>query len=233
MPSSPTERFRERLREPRDAGRLRRIALDRAGPSLALSPARHGDVLRFMRLTDRTWWNGLLEEALREQGLVLAGQWSLRLTSSAGIARVSRGSVVVRISHPVVDATCRRGRWPVRLQGLECPNAPAIVQMIVEHELVHVAEYAASGCMRGHGPAFRAIAASQFAHTEITHGLATPSKEAADAGIRPNARVSFVHEGVRYRGRVVRITRRATVLTEERPSRKWYVPLGMLSPAPD
>lgn len=233
MPSSFTERFRERLREPRDAGRLRRIVLDRAGPSLALSPAYHGDILGFVRLTDRTWWDGLLEKALHEQDLVLAGQWSLRLTSSAGIARVSRGSAIVRISHPVVDATCKRGRWPVRLQGLECPNAPTVVQMIVEHELAHVAEYASSGRMRGHGPAFRAIAGSQFSHTEITHGLATPSGVASDAGIRPGMRVSFVHEGVRHRGRILRITRRATVLTEERPPRKWYVPPGKLSPVSD
>lgn len=232
-PTSAVERLRHRLRSSPDAARLRRGALDRFGPALRLRPAFHGDIARLVRITDRVWWDGLLEGALRERGLDLSGEWSGRLTSSAGNATVAGGRAVVRISHVIVAATEGGGRWPVPLQGLPCPDTPTLVQLIVEHELAHLAEYASCGSMRGHGAGFRAIAGGQFGHTEHTHTLTTSRARAADAGIRPGARVTFVHRGVRRRGLVVRIRKRATVLTEGPARQKWYVPLHELAPAPE
>ena len=182
--------------------------------------------------TDRTWWGGLLGRALGEQDLELTGKWSGRLVSSAGNAAIRGSQAVIQVSHFIVRETHERDRWPIHMQGLDCPNTTSLIQLIVEHELAHIAEYAATGKMQGHGLAFQEIAGTQFGHTEFAHNLVTARQKAHDEGIRPGMRVTFVHEGTRYWGKVVRITKRATVITEGRPQMKCYVPIRMLEAAP-
>ncbi len=228
---SATELFRRKLAGRPQPAELRRIALDGLASSPALESTRHAQIGMLVTHTDRTWWDGLLGRALAEQGLELTGKWSRRLVSSAGNAAIRGSEAVIQVSHFIVRETHERNRWPIRMQGLDCPNATLLIQLIVEHELAHVAEYAATGKMRGHGPAFREIAGSQFGHTEFAHNLVTARQKALDEGIRPGMRVTFVHEGTRYWGKVVRITKRATVITEGRTRMKCYVPIGLLEAA--
>ncbi len=229
---SATELFRRKLAERPQPAELRQIALDGLASSPALEAARHAEIGMLVMHTDRTWWDGLLVRALAEQGLALTGKWSGRLVSSAGNAAIRSGEAVIQVSHFIVRETHERNRWPIRMQGLDCRNATSLTQLIVEHEIAHVAEYAATGKMRGHGPTFREIAGSQFGHTKFTHNLITARQKAHDEGIRPGMRVTFVHEESRYWGKVARITKRATVITEGRPQMKCYVPIKLLEAAP-
>ena len=82
------------------------------------------------------------------------------------------------------------------------------------------------------------MAAAMFGHREHTHSLITPREQAhRDYGIRLGARVSFLSGGERHEGFVNRITKRATVLVEDRRGRRYtdgkryarfYVPLPLL-----
>ena len=86
---------------------------------------------------------------------------------------------------------------------------------------------------------FQNVARRLFLHRAHTHHLVTRQERAADSGIRPGSRVSFVFEGHRRVGRVSRITKRATVLVEDAAGRAYsdgrrykvyYVPINWLQP---
>lgn len=121
--------------------------------------------------------------------------------------------------------------------GLECDNRLEALQRIFEHELVHLAEllcWETSNCTAGR---FQDIALRLFSHRAHTHSLITRRERAAISGIRPGSRVTFEFEGQRIRGRVNRITKRATVLVEDPGGqpysdglryKTYYVPISRL-----
>jgi len=127
---------------------------------------------------------------------------------------------------------------PVTVTGLRCGNRLEAMQRVCEHELVHLLEmflWNDSSCSQSR---FQNIAARFFGHTEHRHDLITQSERAArNFDIRIGAQVQFNHEGKILRGWVNRITRRATVLVEDRRGQRfsdgksymrYYVPLEQL-----
>lgn len=126
---------------------------------------------------------------------------------------------------------------PITVCGLNCENRLEALQRIFEHELVHLAEmlcWENSDCS---GVRFQDIAKRFFLHRAHTHNLITRRERAAESGIRSGSRVAFVFEGRRLTGRVNRITKRATVLVEDKEGqlfsdglryRTYYVPIGHL-----
>jgi hypothetical protein len=121
--------------------------------------------------------------------------------------------------------------------GVDCGNRLEALQRIFEHELVHLIEllcWESSNCA---APRFQDIAGRLFLHRAHTHSLITRRERAADTGIRPGSRVIFEFEGLRLKGRVNRITKRATVLVEDATGQKYsdglryktyYVPITRL-----
>jgi hypothetical protein len=121
--------------------------------------------------------------------------------------------------------------------GIDCENRLEALQRIFEHELVHMIEllcWESSNCRAGR---FQDIALRLFLHRAHTHSLITRRERAAASGIRPGARVTFEFEGLRLRGRVNRVTKRATVLVEDPGGqtysdglryRTYYVPISRL-----
>ena len=127
---------------------------------------------------------------------------------------------------------------PVTVTGLRCGNRLEAMQRVCEHELVHLLEmflWNDSSCSQSR---FQNIAGRFFGHTEHRHDLITQSERAArNFDIRVGAQVQFNHEGKTLRGWVNRITRRATVLVEDRRGQRfsdgksyvrYYVPLEQL-----
>ncbi len=127
---------------------------------------------------------------------------------------------------------------PITVTGLRCSNRLEAMQRVCEHELVHLLEmflWNDSSCSRTR---FQNIAARFFGHTEHRHDLITQSERAArNFDIRVGAKVQFSHEGKMLHGWVNRITRRATVLVEDRRGQRfsdgksyvrYYVPLEQL-----
>lgn len=132
----------------------------------------------------------------------------------------------------------------VTVGGLPCRNRLEALQRILEHELVHLAEWlcwSESHCGRSR---FQGIAKRLFLHRAHTHQLITRSERAARDGIVVGSRVTFDVHGEALAGRVNRITKRATVLVEDPRAPRWsdgrryaryYVPVGeirLADPAP-
>lgn len=127
---------------------------------------------------------------------------------------------------------------PITVTGLRCNNRLEAMQRVCEHELVHLLEmflWYDSSCSQTR---FQNIAGRFFGHTEHRHDLITQSERAArNFDIRVGAMVQFIHEGKTFVGCVNRITRRATVLVEDRRGERFtdgrryvrfYVPLEQL-----
>jgi hypothetical protein len=108
----------------------------------------------------------------------------------------------------------------------------------MEHELVHLIEvllWGKSSCSQSR---FHSITRRFFGHTTNKHLLVTPREKAlVKFGIRPGMVVRFSFEGVERMGVVNKISRRATVLVEDREGRrysngkhhiKFYVPVQSL-----
>lgn len=197
---------------------------------------------------DQLFFDGHLGKAARANGTPLTFRVSKRMTRVGGtttrfrprFAVGARGSYEIAVSSTLLFATFHDVERPIKVTGIECRNRVEALQRIFEHELIHLTEMVVwddSSCSQKR---FQSLAFQFFAHTEATHQLITPSERAVTKfGIRPGDRVRFKLEGVEYFGVVNRITKRATVLVEDRNAplysdgrryAKFYVPLGLLIP---
>jgi hypothetical protein len=121
--------------------------------------------------------------------------------------------------------------------GIDCENRLEALQRIFEHELVHLIELLCWETSNCRAERFQDIARRIFLHQAHTHSLITRRERAAASGIRPGSRVSFEFEGLRLSGRVNRVTKRASVLVEDRGGQEYsdglryktyYVPIARL-----
>lgn len=197
---------------------------------------------------DKLFFDGHLGTDARAHGTPLTFRVSKRMTRVGGtttrfrprFSPGARGSYEIAVSSTLLFATFHDVSRPISVTGIECRDRIEALQRIFEHELIHLTEMVVfddSSCSQSR---FQSLAFQFFAHTEATHQLITPGERAvAKFGIRPGDRVRFVIEGVEYFGVVNRITKRATVLVEDRNAplysdgrryAKFYVPLGLLVP---
>jgi hypothetical protein len=123
----------------------------------------------------------------------------------------------------------------VAVSGHRCRNRLQALQRVMEHELIHLVEllvWDRTSCAQAR---FRSISRRFFGHTENKHQLITPREKAiAQFGIKPGMAVRFRVDGKAHQGFVNRITKRATVLVEDRRGEpysdgrryaKFYVPV--------
>ncbi|MDG3007904.1 SprT-like family protein [Paludisphaera mucosa] len=219
------------------AGNFSRLAVD--------------DLERLFRLYDAGFFRGFLSEMLQEdRAYPMAFRLSRRLTRAAGqtirlVRRIRRGGVVVEqpeyeisVSTTLLFNTFQDVDREVVVGGLACSDRLEALQRIFEHELLHLAEFLGWGRSSCSAENFHALSRRIFAHEGVRHDLVTPREQAASAfGVRVGDAVEFDMEGSRLRGRVNRITRRATVLVEHpsgalftdgRRYQTFYVPLALL-----
>jgi hypothetical protein len=129
---------------------------------------------------------------------------------------------------------------PITASGITCRDRLDALQRIMEHEIVHLIEmllWNTSSCSQ---PRFHSITRRFFGHAENKHNFVTPKEKAlVRFGIRPGVKVRFRFEGTGYTGVVNRVSKRATVLVEDRNGHrysdgknytKFYVPVQMLEP---
>jgi hypothetical protein len=209
------------------------------------------DLMRMFGLYDKEFFDGLLEQFLREDHAYPVGyRLSGRLTRSAGTTvrrrfRIpvpggteARVDYTITISTTLLFNTFRHAGRPVSVSGRLVADRLEALQRIFEHELLHLAEnlvWDQSSCSADN---FQQLSRRIFAHEAPHHELVTPREQAAvEHGIHVGDLVSFEHEGVGRVGRVNRITRRATVLVEDPTGRLYsdgkiyatfYVPLSFL-----
>ncbi|MGH4051107.1 MAG: hypothetical protein ACREVX_07100 [Clostridium sp.] len=126
------------------------------------------------------------------------------------------------------------------VSGINTKDSLEAFQIVFEHELCHLVElhlYKQSSCKKIR---FKIIVENIFAHTDVVHQL--PSQKEIvlkDYGLNVGQKVSFISEGVKYKGLVYKINKRATVMVKDskgtyRDKRgntysKWYVHFEQLN----
>ncbi len=129
---------------------------------------------------------------------------------------------------------------PLKVNGIECRDRLDVLMRILEHEIIHLIEFALWGESSCSSAPYQMMAGGIFGHTEFRHRLPGPEQLAAKKhGIRPGTMVEFEYDGELLVGVVNRITRRATVLVESDEGQpyddgksyiKFYIPLQFLRP---
>jgi hypothetical protein len=209
------------------------------------------DLERLFDLYDRAFFRGLLGEMLVEdRAHPMSFRLSRRLTRAAGqtmrqIRKVPAGGRAIErvdyeisVSTTLLFSTFQNVEREVIVGGLPCHDRLEALQRIFEHELLHLAEFLGWGRSSCSAENFHSLSRRIFAHEGVSHDLVTPREQAAVAfDVRVGDPVRFELDGVIYRGRVNRITRRATVLVESprgepfsdgRRYLSFYVPLPLL-----
>ena len=191
---------------------------------------------------DERFLNGLCGELLGRDGP--AFRLSGRMTRAAGkTTRLQHpdgtSSFEIAVATSVLFDGFLADDPAVTVCGLPCRDRLEALQRVLEHEIVHLAEWLCwevSHCGRAR---FQGIASRLFLHRAHTHQLITRSERAAKLGVKVGTRVSFRYRDRRLTGRVNRITKRATVLVDDPAGELWsdgrryvryYVPLGKLRP---
>ncbi len=217
-----------------------RSRLIRAGNFREIETA---DLSLLFQLYDSRFFGGTIRRALDAHGR-LRFRLSSRMTSAAGKTLVSspRPQRVYEIAvstHLLFTNFDEPGRG-VEVNGVPCRDRLEALQRIFEHELLHLAELLAFGSSSCRTRGFRERAQRLFGHGDVTHRLVTVRERASEVhGLRPGDRVAFTFGGVCRQGRINRITKRATVLVEDRGGTPYsdgrrylafYVPLSELTP---
>ncbi len=198
------------------------------------------DLQRLFELYDTHFFDNALRKRLTTPcGLA----FSRRLRASGGMTYRSRRDGVatyrIAISTGLLFENFRNAGAAHVVAGAECSDRLDALMRIMEHELLHLYEYLCFGRSNCAAERFQSLARSLFGHTAHRHALPTARQRTLkQTALRPGATVVFVHDGRSLRGRVNRITRRATVLVEDargtlytdgKRYQKFYVPLAELS----
>ena len=196
-------------------------------------------------LYDQEFLNGYFSESFKG---TLIFSLSTRMTSAAGKTIYSRQIK----SLPEVEETyeIRMGikffyqYYKVErdkiVSGINTKDSLEAFQIVFEHELSHLVElhlYKESSCKKLR---FKTMVKNIFGHTDVVHQL--PSQKEIvlkDYGLNVGQKVSFISDGVKYKGLVYKINKRATVMVKDRKGTyrdksgntysKWYVHFEQLS----
>ena len=208
------------------------------------SQVGNNDLQQIFQLVDKNFFDGQVEQVLREKRFPLSFRLSKRMTSSGGITTMSmptgsrrKKEFEIAISSTLLFQSFRDSR-PLSVTGVKCENRLQALQRIMEHEIIHLVEMVLwhdSNCSAGR---FRSIAQRMFGHRQSSHQLLTPTEVAEiDRGIGVGSKVTFRFSGRRLTGFVNRVTKRATVLVPDRRGEKYddgksylkyYVPVSSL-----
>jgi len=191
---------------------------------------------------DERFFAGFCQRAL--DGRKIRFRLSPRMSKAGGktarfTTRTGEVSYEIAVASSMLfDGFGKRDRR-ISVCGLECQNRLEALQRIFEHEMVHLIEqlcWDSSDCAAAR---FQDIAKRFFLHRAHTHDLVTRRERAAEWGIRLGSWVTFEFEGRRLKGRVNRITKRATVLVEGAEGQQYsdglryktyYVPIARMEP---
>ncbi|MEM9827058.1 MAG: hypothetical protein AAF958_10740 [Planctomycetota bacterium] len=201
------------------------------------------DLTRMVQLYDEFFFAGRLLPIVRAEGIQF--DFSSRMTSIAGkmVTQYPDGYDAPRkfklvLSSTLLFQTFKDVDRPVEVTGRRCRDRLEAMQRVTEHELVHLIEMLIWNDGNCNQPRFQNIAKRYFDHSDFRHDLITQRERAARKfNIRVGDDVEFRVDGRTRRGRVNRITRRATVLVPDSSGqrfsdggtyRKFYVPLEML-----
>ncbi|HEY0007571.1 MAG TPA: hypothetical protein VGB55_02510, partial [Tepidisphaeraceae bacterium] len=129
----------------------------------------------------------------------VALRYSNRLRSAGGKTirqRTADGAqYAIEIASRVLMCNFVRPGDSVVICGLPCGDRLDALMRVMEHELIHLAEFLFDGNSRCSAKPFRAAAAALFGHVAHQHAMITPRQRVlAATHIRPGNRVRFNHD---------------------------------------
>lgn len=222
------------------------LLLSRSMERPNFSKISQDDLSRMVRMYDERFFGGRILPAAMAEGLTF--HLSSRMTRVAGkmVTHYPNGYDGIRkfelkLSTTLLFQTFEDVDRRVEVTGRVCKDRLEAMQRVTEHELIHLIEMMIWNDGDCNQARFQSIANRYFAHSDYRHGLITQNERALERfNIRVGDEVLFYHDGFKMRGRVNRITRRATVLVENRKGERfsdgkcyvrYYVPLEKLSKA--
>lgn len=205
------------------------------------------DIQILFRLYDEVFFRGELgTEVIHRTGIPLKLHASGAMTrlggkttqfrqrSSAGITTRYEIAISGRL---LLSSFAGEGR-PVMVSGLSCRDRLDALQRIMEHELIHLAEWLTFGTSSCAKTRFMTLAQRIFGHRQRYHQLVTPHEHAArQFSLKVGDPVAFSFGGQALRGFINRIGVRATILVEQAQGTrytdgchyaKYYVPVSQL-----
>lgn len=159
---------------------------------------------------------------------------SKRMTKSAGMTVCPKNIMNMNIEEVVieikiaVDIILSYGvlENSTKVGGIQVASSLQALQLVMEHEIIHVLEFIAYGRSSCKGKRFKAMVHNIFGHTESTHTLPISGRiayENLDLGI--GSMVSFSFKGEKLSGMIVSVNKRAVVMVADRKGR-WQDPGG-------
>ena len=123
-----------------------------------------------------------------------------------------------------------------KVNGINTKDALEALQLVFEHEIIHLIELHCCGESSCHKKRFKGLAKHIFGHTDSYHHLPTEREIACTKyGFNTGDQVCFRHGGIEYQGFINSVNRRATVMVpddagpfhDQRGKRysKWYIPI--------
>lgn len=202
------------------------------------------DLVRMIRMYDDRFFGGKILPVAHAEGLKFG--LSSRMTRIAGkmVTHYPRGNhqaprqFELVLSSTLLFQTFEDVGRPVEVTGKICSDRLEAMQRVAEHEFVHLIEMLIWNDGNCNEARFQSIARRYFGHTDYRHDLITQRERAlVKFDIRVGDDVQFPHDGGKLRGRVNRITRRATILVADPKGERFsdgnrylrfYVPLEKL-----
>lgn len=201
------------------------------------------DLEILLNLYDQIFMKGWVKQNLPGR---LQFSISRQMTKTAGKTickrkATSRDMIMeVRISLPIL-ANYGRIEGLDKVGGIKSASRLEALQLIFEHELVHVLEYSAYGSSSCKRQRFQTMAGNLFGHTNNYHQLSTDHEIARRGlGLAPGVRVAFNYENDILEGTIYNIRKRAAVMVldkngsyqdqQGRCYSKYLVPLQLLQP---
>ncbi len=123
-----------------------------------------------------------------------------------------------------------------KVNGINTKDALEALQLVFEHEIVHLLELHCCGESSCHKKRFKGLAKNIFGHTDSYHHLPTEKEIACTKyGFNAGDQVCFRHGGKEYKGFIYRVNKRATVMVPDKAGlfqdqrgkkySKWYIPI--------
>ena len=202
------------------------------------------DLVRMIRMYDDRFFGGKILPVAQAEGLTFG--LSSRMTRIAGklVTHYPRGNhqaprqFELVLSSTLLFQTFEDVGRPVEVTGRICADRLEAMQRVAEHEFVHLIEMLIWNDGNCNEARFQSIARRYFGHTDYRHDLITQRERAlVKFDIRVGDSVCFLHDGRKRKGRVNRITRRATILVPDPKGERFsdgnrylrfYVPLEKL-----
>jgi hypothetical protein len=149
-------------------------------------------------LYDKLFFNNEIKHKIKEEGSTLTIiPASDSMTKTGGLCTKIGCEHSIKIAFGVLSQTFVKNKNKLSTNGLECEDRLNCLQLVLEHEMIHLIVNLWSGqftnkdnikLFDSHGHVFRCLAKSFFGHTDVTHGLLSVTKDEEDT--KPKAKIS-------------------------------------------